>query len=98
MLHNDIGYKKTQEHHAIFGTGNRKLSEKYGLKVYLCLNHHINGKEAVHQNHTNALLIQQAAQITFERRYDHQKWMQTFGKNYLTPQIEKYIALKEHCS
>ena len=40
---------QTQEHH-IFGGPNRTLSEKYGLKVYLCLECHATGKHAVHRD------------------------------------------------
>ena len=36
-----------EEHHVFFGTANRKLSEKYGLKVYLCAEHH-RGTRGVH--------------------------------------------------
>ena len=43
--------KAVHEHH-IFGGSNRDKSEATGLKVYLCLDHHVNGKEAVHKTHT----------------------------------------------
>jgi hypothetical protein len=33
------GGRATEEHHCIYGTANRKLSEKYGLKVYMCPYH-----------------------------------------------------------
>lgn len=39
----DYYRKTTQEHHAIFGTAGRRLSERYGLKVYLCMEHHTTG-------------------------------------------------------
>ena len=53
LLHDDHGRKQTQEHHVFYGTANRKISEKYGLKAYLCLEHHTydGGSEAVHRNH-----------------------------------------------
>lgn len=38
-----------EEHHCFYGTANRKLSEKYGLKVYLCHDHHT-GDRGVHFN------------------------------------------------
>lgn len=34
-LHGDTAPKATQCRHVVFGTANRKLSEKHGLKVYL---------------------------------------------------------------
>lgn len=38
-----------EEHHIMYGTANRKLSEKYGLKVWLCHEHH-RGNTGVHFN------------------------------------------------
>lgn len=38
-----------EEHHIFYGTANRKLSEKYGLKVWLCPKHH-RGETGVHFN------------------------------------------------
>ena len=40
---------QTEEHHC-FGGPNRRLSEKYGLKVYLCLSCHRTGPNAVHDS------------------------------------------------
>lgn len=72
-----------EEHHVIFGTANRKKSEKYGLKVWLCQNHHRNGKMAVHQNRHVAELLIREAQIEFEGIYGHKKFMKEFGKNWI---------------
>lgn len=83
MLRSDYSVKQTQEHHVIFGTANRKLSEKYGLKVYLCLEHHEEGKEAVHKNAKNALMVKKEAQKAFEKRWPELNFRQIFGKNYL---------------
>lgn len=41
-------WKRAVHEHHIFGGSNRDKSEAEGLKVYLCLEHHISGKEAVH--------------------------------------------------
>lgn len=83
MLHSDFSRKQTQEHHVIFGTANRKLSEKYGLKVYLCHGHHEEGKEAVHKNAENALLVKKEAQKAFEKRWPNLDFRKIFGKNFL---------------
>lgn len=83
MLHSDFTEKQTQEHHVIFGTANRKLSEKYGLKVYLCLEHHETGREAVHRNAETALLVKKAAQRAFEKRWPDLDFRKIFGKNFL---------------
>lgn len=72
-----------QEHHVMSGTANRKLSERYGLKVYLCLEHHTAGPCAVHNNARMQHILQEDAQKIFERKYSHEKWMEVFGRNYL---------------
>ena len=72
-----------QEHHALPGTANRRLSEKYGLKVYLCLQHHTAGPEAVHTNAANRMLVAREAQRAFEKRGSHERWMEIFGRNYI---------------
>lgn len=38
-----------EDHHIFYGTGNRQLSEQYGLKVWLCYEHH-RGNHGVHFN------------------------------------------------
>lgn len=83
LQNNDYARRTTQEHHAIFGNSGRNLSEKWGLKVYLCLQHHTAGPMAVHNNQEQARLLQRKAQETFEEKYSHQMWMQIFGRNYL---------------
>ena len=72
-----------QEHHVMFGNKHKKLAEHYGLKVYLCLQHHTAGPEAVHNNHQNAELLQKKAQEVFEKKHGHEKWMGVFGQNFL---------------
>ena len=82
LLNDDDYPKETQEHHVIFGTANRRLSEKYGLKVYLCLYHHEIGPMAVHNNHTLARLLQGEAQRTFEKNFPGESFIKIFGRNY----------------
>ena len=72
-----------QEHHAMPGTANRKLSERCGLKVYLCLEHHTQGPEAIHNNIRHQRLVQRKAQEAFEAKYSHEKWMEVFGRNFI---------------
>lgn len=89
-LHSDYGTKPVQEHHVIFGTANRKLSEKYGLKVYLCPEHHLYSKEAVHVNHEIDLKLRKEAQRAFVTRFPDSDFRQIFGKSYLTePEVEE---------
>lgn len=98
MLHSDFSAKQTQEHHVIFGTANRRLSEKYGLKVYLCLAHHEEGKEAVHKNATNALILKKNAQRAFEKRWPDLDFRKIFGKNFLDDADRQQASKKEESS
>lgn len=75
--------KDLEEHHIMHGTANRKLSEKYGLKVHLCRYHHREGWCAVHQNRQMDLKLIKIAQKRFEELYGHDEWMKVFMKNYL---------------
>lgn len=43
-----------EEHHIFFGNANRRLSEKDGLKVWLCVEHH-RGTNGVHGKNGNEL-------------------------------------------
>lgn len=40
--------RSLEEHHILFGRGRRELSEQYGLKVWLCHNHHNEPHLGVH--------------------------------------------------
>lgn len=82
----DTPSARREEHHAMHGTANRKLAEHYGLKVYLCPEDHRIGKYAVHNCDKTDLLLKQDAQRVFERKYDHEKWMEVFKINYLDPE------------
>ena len=70
-------------HHIMHGTANRKISEHYGLKVWLCPEHHRTGKEAVHKCRETDLKLITAGQTRFEQVFSHSEWMQLFMKNYL---------------
>lgn len=72
-----------EEHHIMHGTANRKQSEKYGLKVWLCCEDHRTGKEAVHRCREIDLKLICIAQRKFEELYGHDKWMEVFMKNYI---------------
>lgn len=76
---------ETQLHHIFYGTANRKMAERYGLKVYLCLNHHTASAEAIHQGNRDLdIRLKQEAQRAFESRHGSRtRFMELFGKNYL---------------
>lgn len=74
-----------EEHHVFGGNGRRRLSEKYGLKVYLCHYCHNEPPNGVHHNSETRKALQQFAQ---EKAMQHYGWTvddfrNIFGKNYL---------------
>lgn len=73
------------EQHHVFGGPNRKLSERYGLKVYLCGEKcHRNGPQAVHRNRMTNLAIKTAGQKAFEKYHGtREDFRRIFGRNYL---------------
>lgn len=71
-----------QEHHVFFGTANRKQSEKYGLKVWLCFEHHL-GNEGVHHNSDLNAWLKRKGQEVFEETHTREEFISIFGKNYL---------------
>lgn len=83
LLNGDYAIRSGLEtHHAMPGTANRRLSERYGLKVLLCRQHHTDGPCSVHNNIQIQRLIQKKAQEAFERNYSHGDWMRVFGRDY----------------
>lgn len=71
-----------EEHHVFMGTANRKQSEKYGLKVWLCAEHH-RGNSGVHFNRELDLSIKRFAQTEFEKTHTREDFIRIFGKSYL---------------
>ncbi len=71
-----------ENHHTIYGTANRKLADKYGLTVWLCMYHH-RGDEGVHGGNTRLdAYLKRDAQEAFEKTYPELSFRQIFGKNY----------------
>lgn len=71
------------DHHIFFGTSNRKQSEKYGMKVWLCQEHHT-GSQGVHFKKDLDLYLKKFAQERFETLYgDRNEFRRVFGKSYL---------------
>ena len=70
-------------HHCLYGTANRKQAEKYGLKVWLCQEHHT-GASGVHFNKDLDLYLKKLSQEAFEGKYGaRNEFIRVFGKNYL---------------
>lgn len=71
------------DHHIFHGTSNRKNSEKYGLKVWLCgLDHNLSNK-GVHFNKELDLELKQLAQEVFEQEHTRDEFRAVFGKSWL---------------
>ena len=62
----------------------RKLSEKYGLKIWLREDFHT-GNQGIHHNKEMALTIKQEAQKAAMEYYgwNIKKFIEIFGRNYL---------------
>ena len=72
-----------EEHHIFYGQGRRKLSERYGLKVWLTHDEHNEPPDGVHFNKALRRQIERAGQIAFEQRNPHLSFIRIFGRNYL---------------
>lgn len=71
-----------ERHHVLGGVANRPLSEKFGLWVWLCHEHHT-GNAGAQYDREKGDALKQLAQIAFEGKHSHDEWMQVFRKNYL---------------
>lgn len=72
--------------HHVFGSANRKKSEKYGLKVYIHHNKcHIFGAQSVHKNREVDLAVKRLAQKKAMRHYGWttEQFIEIFGKNFI---------------
>lgn len=68
------------EHHIIEGHGRRDLSEKFGLKIWICYHCH----SLIHDDNENELELKQLAQRTFEEKIgSREEWIKYFWKSYL---------------
>ena len=83
LLHQDWQRRTDLEEHHVFMGPSRKSSEKYGLKVYLCHEHHTGSEEAVHVSYEVCRILQSAGQQAFMKHYPDNDFMKIFGKDYL---------------
>ena len=74
--------KGLHEHHIIYGTANRKKSEEYGFKVWLCGRHHnLDTKQGVHFNKELDLHLKCLCETWWlENGRTQEEWRQVFGK------------------
>lgn len=78
-LNGDYRQQYTEEHHIIFGSGQREISEAEGLKVNLCKKHH----EEIHSKRETRELLCKIAQEEYEQTHTREEWRSRFKKNYL---------------
>lgn len=72
-----------QVHHVFSGTSNRKISDKYGYVVPLCMEHHT-GQNGVHQVREMNLFFKVLAQQHFEKHHGtREDFIKQFGKSWL---------------
>lgn len=71
-----------ERHHVMSGTANRKLSEKYGLWVWLCRDCHT-GSQGAQYDPVKNFELRADAQRAFEEIHGHELWFNTFYKNYI---------------
>lgn len=70
------------KHHIFYGTGLRKLSEKYGCWCYLCYHHHNGSNDGVHFNKQLDQELKKKTQERFEEVNPDLDFMKIFGRNY----------------
>lgn len=74
--------RNLETHHILGGIANRRLSTRYGLTIRLCQRCHT-GKNGAQYDKDLNLLLKQEAQRRFEALHGHDRWMETFKKNYI---------------
>ena len=75
--------KGLHSHHIFEGTANRRKSEQYGFKLWLCAPHHNMSKEGVHFDKEKDIRLKQMAQTHFELQQSREVFIQEFGKSWL---------------
>lgn len=82
LLEGDYREKIVEDHHIYFGNPNRQKSEIYGFKVNLCLRHHREGKEAVHNNIENDTILKKLCQQEYEKTHTREEFVRIIGRSY----------------
>lgn len=69
------------EHHCIHGIANRKLADKDGLTVFLCMSCH----SLLHDKKRFDLELKQLAEQVWLEHYNKtiEDWIERYGKNFL---------------
>lgn len=78
------GTTQNLECHHIFGGPDRKNSEAFGLKIWLCHKHHNEPPYGVHFNKELREITQIVAKTKFQERWPDRDWLFYFRKEYVT--------------
>lgn len=79
-----------ERHHVFYGTAYRQMSERYGLTVWLCVEHH-RGNSGVHgKNQELRKRLMRYAQRKFEESHTREEFLRIFGRNRLDEEIERH--------
>lgn len=85
-LHGDASIKPYLHKHHIYGGALRKASEKHGFYVYLCVEHHETGPEAVHNARDGQkynLLLKYLCEVEFEKTHTEEEFRAIVHRSYL---------------
>lgn len=77
------GSTRVEVHHILFGRANRKWSDKFGLVIALCPEHHRGSTYSPHFNRDFDLQLKRMAQQKFEETHPDLDFRKIFGKNYI---------------
>lgn len=69
--------------HHIFPGAFRKKSEEYGCWIWVRSDYHVGTDYAIHNNERMLLELKKITQKIFEDKYEHDKFMQIFKRNYI---------------
>jgi len=69
-----------EKHHCFFGA-NRKVSERLGLVVWLCMEHH-RGDYSPHRNRRVDIWLKLLCQKEYLKTHTEAEWLQEIGKVY----------------
>lgn len=87
LINYPVYHQYLEEHHIFYGTANRKMSERLGMKVKLCPHHHrgdkSGNKDAIHHNKAYDLYLKRYAQTKFEEHFSRDDFIDIFGKSWL---------------
>ena len=72
-----------ERHHIFYGAGRRKLSDKYGLIVWLTHDYHNEPPNGVHYNKERRRELERIGQEAFMKRFPDKDFRKIFGQNYL---------------